>query len=161
MGSQIPVEVMTVLSEFRDSLKNFNAAVKEFSNVPFEEMQSHPLISQAEVNYATMHATNTLAAINLHLKGKNPEDDDELQAEMKRCDRLKLKVEFARDLVLRPQINKFAANAFVRNALFDVTGTPLQNDWVDEKILDRITGNKQTDENFETGKSNEEEKMEH
>lgn len=40
MGSQIPPEVMNVLGEFRDSLKKFNTVLKEFTSVPFEEMQS-------------------------------------------------------------------------------------------------------------------------
>lgn len=107
-----------------------------------------------------MYAANTLAAINLQLKGKSPEDDDELQTEIKRCERLKTKVEFARDINLRPHINKFAASAFVRNALFDVTGEPLQMDWIDEKALDKITGNKQINENDESGKNEKGEKME-
>lgn len=82
-----------------------------------------------------MYCGNALAATKLKLRGLVPEDNDELNVEFKREDRLRQRYDFARSMGMRPTLNTFAASRFVKNALFDPTQ---QKDWgnVEEKSKD-------------------------
>ncbi|KAE9548520.1 hypothetical protein FO519_008263 [Halicephalobus sp. NKZ332] len=120
MSNSIPPEVLAVLNEFNEGLKQLKNAVKEFTSVPFEELQTHPPLAQAEMNSAAMYAVNGLTAINMELQGKSPEEDNDLELEIKRQKRLAERINVARDMSLKPKLNQFAAAAFIRNALFDV-----------------------------------------
>ena len=146
MSNSIPPEVLAVLNEFNEGLKQLKNATKEFMSVPFEEMQTvscsplkleslwltslnivftfqHPPLAQAEVNSATMYAVNGLTAIDMELQGKNPHEDNDLELEIRRQKRLAERISVARDTTLRPKLNQFAVSAFIRNALFDVNDT--------------------------------------
>ena len=77
-----------------------------------------------------MYAVNGLTAVNMELQGKNPNEDNDLELEVKRQKRLAERISVARDTVLRPKLNQFAVSAFIRNALFDVNDTSrVDQDW--------------------------------
>ena len=40
MSNSIPPEVLAVLNEFNEGLKQLKNATKEFTSIPFEEMQA-------------------------------------------------------------------------------------------------------------------------
>jgi hypothetical protein len=116
----LPPETIATLTNINNSLKKLTKAVKDFTNISYDEHLQRPAIEQAEIYMSAMYATVTLAAINEKLQGNDPGINDDLQIEIKRVKKLDERLKEQRDRNLRPRLNQFAAKSFVRNAMFDV-----------------------------------------
>uniref|UniRef100_A0A914YNE5 Nuclear nucleic acid-binding protein C1D n=1 Tax=Panagrolaimus superbus TaxID=310955 RepID=A0A914YNE5_9BILA len=123
----LPPETLATLSNINNSLKKLQKAVNDFTNISYDEHLQRPAIEQAEIHMSAMYATVALAAINEKLQGNDPGNNDELQVEIKRVQKLEARLKEQRDKNLRPRLNPYAAKAFVRNAMFDVNEPSKKN----------------------------------
>uniref|UniRef100_A0A915DXX9 DZF domain-containing protein n=1 Tax=Ditylenchus dipsaci TaxID=166011 RepID=A0A915DXX9_9BILA len=116
---EIPEEVIAKLRKFTDNLTNFEDELDKFLSVSIAEQSQLPPLEKARNDLTSLFALNSLYWTYLSCEGKNPKEDSELAAELKRAKEYMNKLKQYDDNALRPKVNQRASKAFVRNALFD------------------------------------------
>uniref|UniRef100_A0A914EPD3 Nuclear nucleic acid-binding protein C1D n=1 Tax=Acrobeloides nanus TaxID=290746 RepID=A0A914EPD3_9BILA len=116
----LPPSLVEQLTKFHEALNKVEDAANLFMSVPYSEHLKRDPLTKARCDLTTLFSVNSLYWMYLCTQGKNPKSDEELTNEINRTKKYMAKLKEFDDRKLRPSLNQRAANAFVRNAMFDL-----------------------------------------